>query len=218
MKGLLIIAVLLACLPALAQERGAAKVEFRVTRFDPGDRKSPVFQVGPLDKQVEVEVPLTYIAGPFEATLRDGRFLDFREGSEEEPGISVEIAEGERKDLLLLFIAGKEEFRVLKVRTPVNRIAGGDRYIVNATTSDLAFKLGDSKPIRIEPGKSGLLKGPGGNDIVALPVLISQKKGDEWELASTENWYCDPRVRKYLFAYMSPRTGHLSFHPVSERL
>ena len=40
--------------------------------------------------------------------------------------------------------------------------------------ADLAFKLGDSKPIRIEPGKSGLLKGPGGEDIVALPVLISQ--------------------------------------------
>ena len=212
---------LLATFPAPAQDNGAKgteKVEFRVTRFDPDDRKSPVFQAGSAGNQIEIEVPLTFIAGPFEAPLRDGIFLDLRQGTAEKPVISLEIAPAEREHLLLVFFQQGDTFRVLKILTPPTRIKGGDRLIVNVSPSDMAIKLGDSKPLMIPPGKSGILAGPPGSAIVSLPVLISLKQQDKWELASTEQWPCDARFRKYLFSYMSPRSRQLVFHSVIERM
>jgi hypothetical protein len=219
-RVLVIAAAAAVVLPAAAQSEpgGSPEVEFRVTRFDPADRPSPEFRVGSAERQVEVEVPLTYIGGPHKAPLRDGRFLDFWRGDAERPEISLAITEAERKDLLLFFIPAKEGFRVMKLRTPPASIRGGDRYLVNATDTRLAIKLGNAKPVFIDPGKADLLRGPRGDEVVSLPVLISLREGDEWKLASTENWYCDPRFRKFLFAYISPRTRHLAFHGVSEQL
>lgn len=217
-SALFLLALLGLCLPSLGQGEDKAEAEFRVTRFDPADRESPEFEVGPPEDRIEVMVPLTYIAGPHKAGLRDGRFLDFWRGEGKKPELSVELLEAERKNLLLFFIPLEDSFKVLKVNTPLNRIGGGDRYMINATTYPLAIKLGEGKPISIAPGKAGLVKAPPGQDPVSLPVLISLKKEGEWELASTEQWLCDPRFRKFLFAYTSPRTKHLAFHGVSERL
>ncbi len=214
-------AALLTSLSALAQDNStkkADKVEFRVTRFDPDDRKSPVFLAGGAGKQIEIEVPLTFIAGPFEAPLRDGIFLDLRQGAAEKPVISLQIAPAEREHLLLVFFQQDEAFRVLKVLSPPTRIKGGDRFIINVTPSDMAIKLGDSEALMIPAGKSDILAGPPGSAIVSLPVLISLKQQEKWELASTEQWPCDERFRKYLFAYMSPRSRQLVFHSVTERM
>ena len=204
--------------PATAQEDGekAAKVEFRVTRFDTADRESPVFLAGHGERKTEVEVPLTSIAGPFEVALREGSMLDFFKEGSEVPAVSVEVKPAERQHLLLVFFHQDEDFRVLKVHSPPDRIKGGDRHIVNATPHELAIKLGKDEPLRIASGKSGILAGPPGAEIVSLPVLISLKQEDQWNLASTENWPCDPRFRKFLVAYLSPRSGHLVFHSVSE--
>ena len=218
MSRLLCVSLLSALiLPLSGQGEDKAEVEFRVARFDPADRPSPKFQVGPAGDQIEVEVPLTYIAGPHKARLREGGFLDFWQGGEE-PELSVRIAADELKDLLLFFIPNKDSYTVVKVKTGGGRIRGGDRYVANATNRALAFKLGDGKPVVVEPGKSGLLRGPGGQDPVSLPALVSQKEGEGWKLASTEQWLCDPRFRRYLFAYVSPRTKQLIFHSLSERL
>jgi len=108
-------------------------------------------------------------------------------------------------------------FRILKINTPPEKLKGGDRLIFNASPDDLAFRLGDMQPIRIPSRKSGILKGPPGKEIVSLPVLIHRKTGETWELASTEQWPCDPRFRKFLFAYVLPQNHHLTFHAVSER-
>ena len=202
---------------AAAEE--SAQVEFRVTRFDPGDQVSPVFKVGPTASGgVEVEVPLTYIGGPHKATLRDGRFLDFWRGDAEKPEISIPIAENERADLLLLFIQMENRFEVIKVNTPLSRMRGGDRYLVNATTQRLAVKMGDAEPVVIEPRKAGLLRVPVGEEVISVSVRIGVEKDGGWDLASTENWPIDPRFRRYLFAYISPRNRQLTFHGVSERL
>ncbi len=213
--------LLLTSLSVLAQDNGAKKankVEFRVTRFDTDDRKSPVFRAGSASSKIEIEVPLTFIEGPFEVPLRDGIFLDLTRGDTEKPDISIQISPAERKDLLLVFFQQDDTFRVLKVLSPTSRIKGGDRFIFNVTQSEMAIKLGQSEPLIIPPGKSGILAGPTGNSIVSLPVLISLKQQDKWELVSTENWPCDSRFRKYLFAYMSPRSRQLVFHSVTERM
>lgn len=213
--------LLFAGFPVMAQgtgKKGAAKVEFRVTRFDPDDRESPVFRAGSSDRQVEIEVPLTFIAGPFEAPLRDGTTLDLWQGAAEKPAISIVIKPAEREHLLLVFFQQGETFRVLKVHSPPDRIKGGDRFIINATPNEMAIKLGKAEPLMIPASKSGVLAGPPGRSIVSLPVLVSLKQEDEWKLASTEQWPCDPRFRKYLVAYISPRSRHLVFHSVTERM
>jgi hypothetical protein len=150
--------------------------------------------------------------------LRDGIFLDLWRGDGESPEISLPVAEHEREHLLLVFLPQETGFRILKVHTSHDLVKGGDRLVINATGKELAFKLGSMKPLRIAPGKSAVLKGPPGQQIVSLPALISQRKEDGWELASTENWPCDPRFRKILFAYFSPMHQHLDFHAVSERI
>jgi hypothetical protein len=211
----------LAGLPVHAQDtatKKAAKVEFRVTRFDIEDRQSPVFRAGTGDRQVEIEVPLTFIAGPFEAPLRDGNKLDLWQGAAEKPALTVEITPAEREHLLLVFFQQDETFRVLKVHSPPSRIKGGDRFIINATPNEMAVKLGNAAPLMIPASKSAVLAGPPGSAIVSLPVLVSLKQEDQWKLASTEQWPCDPRFRKYLVAYMSPRTLQLVFHSVTERM
>lgn len=194
------------------------KVQFRVTRFDLDDRESPKYHAKSAGKQVEIEVPLTYIAGPFEATLRDGRMLDLWQDSSEKPAISVDITPSEREHLLLVFFQQDKSVRVLKVLCPPSRIKGGDRFIINATPSEMAIKLGSAEPLMIPPSKSGVLSGPSGSEVVSLPVLVSLKEEDKWKLASTEQWPCDPRFRKFLVAYMSPRTHQLVFHSVSDQM
>ena len=212
---------LLVGVPALAQGAGAdkaAKVEFRVTRFDPADRESPVFRVGSGERTVEIEVPLNFIAGPFEAPLRDGTTLDLWQGAADKPAISLAIAPAERKHLLLVFFPEGETFRVLKVLTPPDRIKGGDRFIINVTPHEMAIKLGESKPLMIPAGKSGLLAAPQESEIVSLPVLVSLKHGEDWKLASTESWPHDPRFRRFLVAYLSPISRQLVFHILPERM
>lgn len=203
---------------ARSQDKSSATVEFRVTRFDPGDGKPPEFRAGQRADAESFEIPLTYIAGPFKATLRDDTFLDLWRGNAETPEISLRIAPAERTHLLLVFMPRESSFRVLKINTPPDKVKGGDRLVINAAPDELAIKLGDMKPIRVPSGKSGLLSGPPGKEIVSLPVLIQRKVADKWQLASTEQWPCDPLFRKFLFAYIHPRTGHLAFHAVAERL
>lgn len=167
---------------------------------------------------VSISVPLTYIDGPHTARLRDGRFLDFRRGEAERPEISIPISENEREHLLLLFIPHEASYRVLKIHTPPGAIRGGDRYLINATETRLAIKLGENRPVVVDAGNSGVIRGPGGRDITSLPVLISLFQNGEWTLASTENWYIDARNRSYLVAHISPRTRQLTFHVVREGL
>jgi hypothetical protein len=203
---------------ANAQNGGAdSRVEFRVARFDVMDRVSPVFKAGSPDTGVEVTVPLTFIGGPYKASLREGRFLDLWRGNSEKPEISLPIAENEHKELLLLFIPVEQSFKIIKVLTPNTRMRGGDHFIVNATPSRMAIKLEENKPLLIPPAQSEILRSPRTDDVFSVPVLISFEEQGKWNLASTENWPIDRRFRKYLFAYISPRTRHLAFHCLTER-
>jgi len=204
---------------AMAQGQGddPSKVEFRVTRFDPGDAPPPSFRAGARGSSLEFNVPLTHIAGPFEAPLREG-MLDLWRGEAETPEISIPIAPEEREHLLLVFLPRAEGFQVMKVRTPPTRIRGGDRLIINATQSPLAFQLGDMGRLLVNPSQSEVLRGPASREIVSLPVLVHRRIEERWELASSEQWPCDPRFRRILFAYICPRREHLAFHVVSERL
>ena len=194
----------------------SAKVKFRVTRFDLLDKAPPRYEVG--TERLALEVPLNFIEGPHTATLREGRFLDFFPGKAEKPEFSLTIAENERTDLLLYFVSNGESYKVLKILTPAATLRGGDRYVLNGTNTRLGIKLDKQEPVFLEPGKSGIVRGPGGQEIVSVPVLISRFQDEEWKLASTENWYIDPRSRGYLFAYISPRTHQLTFHVITERL
>jgi hypothetical protein len=207
-----------AVLPAAAQSSDdkSPKVSFRVTRFDPADRASPKFHVGSGESKVEIEVPLTHIAGPFKGTLRDGVFLDLWGGATEKPAISLEVKPSERDHLLLVFFPDGESFKVMKITASPERIKGGDRFIINTTPNEVAIKLGDAEPVVIPSAKTGLLSGPQTRRVVSLPVVINLKQDGAWKLASTEDWPCDPRFRKYLIAYMSPRSRQLVFHSLSE--
>ena len=73
-----------------------------------------------------------------------------------------------------------------------------------------------AKPTQLELAKTGLLAAPPSTKPVSLPVVVNLKQDGEWKLASTEDWPCDPRFRKYLVAYMSPRSRQLVFHSLSE--
>lgn len=201
-----------------AQEKSTARVSFSVTRFDPNDRPSPKFEVGGVGKRTTIEVPLTDIEGPFKATLRNDQFLDFFKGAAEKPVLSIKVAPSKRKDLLLVFVPKGDSFNILQVHAPRTKIKGGDRYIVNATKGDLALQLGKAKPILVKASSSGILPSPSGSKMQTLPVVIKQKTGNEWKLVSNEFWTCDPRFRSFLFIYRSPRTGHIAFHGVTDRL
>ncbi len=204
--------------PARAQEAAAnsPSVAFRVTRFDPADRPPPKFSAGTGEAKVEMEVPLTHIAGPFKAALRDGVYLDLWGDSAEKPAISLEIKPAERENLLLVFFPEGEGFRAMKILASPDRIKGGDRYIINTTPDEIGIKLGDSPPVLVPSAKTGLLAGPAGGKVVTLPVVVNRKQDGKWTLASTEDWPCEPRFRKFLIAYLSPRTRQLVFHSVSE--
>ena len=177
-------------LTAAAQTREvpSSSVTFRVARFDPADRESPKFKAGSGDSKEEIEVPLTHIAGPFKATLRDARFLDFwGMAAAGKPEVSLEITATERDDLLLIFFPDGESYRVMKVNTSAARIKGGDRFIINTTPTEIALKLGTAEPVVIPPAKTGLLAAPPSTKPVSLPVVVNLKLDGEWKLASTED-------------------------------
>lgn len=195
-----------------------AKIEFSVTRFDPMDRPAPEFRVKDGGSETEVLVPLTYIAGPFSATLRDDQYLDFYQPGAKVPVLSTPVPLEMRKDLLLVFIPLKESFEILKIHTPPSVIQGGDHYVINATTTDVAIKFGALKPVLIHSKKAALLHDPAAGKSLTLPVIIQQKDGDQWKLVTTENWPHDPRFRTFLFLYTSARDSHMAFHGITQRM
>ncbi len=202
---------------AQAPKQGT-KIHFSVTRFDPMDRPAPEFMVKNGGMETAVKVPLTYIAGPFSATLRDGQYLDFFEPGAKEPVLSAAIPPELQKDLLLVFIPVKESFEVLKIHSPPSAIQGGDHYIINATSSDVAIKFGAAKPVLIHSKRAALLHDPEAGKSLTLPVIIQHKDGDEWKLVTTENWPYDARFRTFLFLYMSERDHHMAFHGITQRV
>lgn len=195
-----------------------AKVHFSVTRFDPMDRPAPGFIVKNGGTETQVLVPLTYIAGPFSATLRDGQHLDFFEPGGKEPVLSTVVPPELQKDLLLVFIPVKESFEILKIHAPPSSIKGGDHYVVNATTTDVAIKFGDTKPVLIHSKKAAILHDPAAGKSLTLPVIIQQKDVDQWKLVTTENWPHDVRFRTFLFLYTSVRDHHMAFHGITQRV
>jgi hypothetical protein len=194
------------------------KIQFSVTRFDPMDRPAPEFVVKNGSSEHRVEVPMTYIAGPFSATLRDDQYLDFFEPGTKEPVLSTVVPPEWQKDLLLVFIPVKKSFDILKIHTPPTAIQGGDHYVINATTTDVAIKLGKIKPVRIHSKKAALLHDPAAGNALTLPVEIRQKDGDRWKLVTTENWPYDKRFRTFLFLYTSIRDRHMAFHGITQRV
>jgi hypothetical protein len=205
--------------PLFAQNsKQGAKVSFSVTRFDPLDRPAPEFMVKNGSLETQVQVPLTYIAGPFSATLRDDKHLDFFQPGAKEPILSTVVPPEFQKDLLLVFIPVKETFEILKIHTPPSAIQGGDHYVINATTTDVAIKLGTIKPVLIHSKKAALLHDPAAGNALTLPAVIQQKDGDQWKLVTTENWPYDVRFRTFLFLYTSMRDHHMAFHGITQRV
>lgn len=194
-------------------------IQFRITRFDPSDRASPTFMVGS-GKRVEVTAPISHIEGPFRASLRDGIHLDFYDPDDEtKPKMSTKIPATVKKDLLLVLVPGKEGYKIKQVRTPRAKFKGGDRFLTNFTRSKLGVKFGKKKAIPLAAGKSTILSNPRTNKDNLYPIDIQEQvDGNKWKLVTEETWSCDPRFRKYLFIYRSPRTKHIAFHAVSERL
>ena len=214
-----LLAICLAANNLIAQgSKQGAKIRFSVTRFDPMDRPAPEFMVKNGAKETPVKVPLTYIAGPFSATLRDDKYLDFFEPGAKLPVLSTVVPPELQNDLLLVFIPVKESFEILKIHTPPSSIQGGDHYVINATATDVAIKFGTAKPVLISPKRAAVLHDPAAGKSPTLPVIIRQKDGDEWKLVTTENWPHDVRFRTFLFLYTSLRDRHMAFHGISERL
>ena len=194
------------------------KIEFSVTRFDPRDRPIPEFIVKDGSKETQMLVPLTYIAGPFTATLRDEKHLDFFKPGIKEPVLSTAVPPELQKDLLLVFIPVNESFEILKIHAPLTSIQGGDHYVINASTDDVSIKFGSLKPVFIASKKSALLHDPAAGKALTLPVIIRQKDKDEWKLVTTENWPHDTRFRTFLFLYSSMRDHHMAFHGITQRV
>lgn len=95
--------IALPSVPLFAQtDEKDTKLSFSVTRFDPKDRPVPEFILKNGGTETEISVPLTYIAGPFTATLREGKHLDFFKPGVEEPVLTTVIPPDMRKDLLLV--------------------------------------------------------------------------------------------------------------------
>jgi len=194
------------------------KLSFSVTRFDPRDRPIPEFIVKDGGTETEILVPLTYIAGPFNTTLRDGKHLDFFKPGGTEPVISTVIPQEIRKDLLLVFVPREDSFEILKIHVPLDGIKGGDNYVINATNTEVEIKYGSVTPVRISPSKAALLHDPAAGKSLTLPVVIRQKNGDEWKPVTTENWPHDTRFRTFLFLYTSIRDHHMTFHGITQRM
>ena len=214
-----LLAFCLAATHLIAQgSKQGAKIRFSVTRFDPMDRPAPEFMVKTGAEMTPVKVPLTYIAGPFSASLRDDKYLDFFEPGAKVPVLSTVVSPEVQKDLLLVFIPVKESFEILKINTPPSSIQGGDNYVINATATDVAIKFGSVKPVLINPKRAAVLHDPSAGNSPTLPVIIQQKDGDKWKLVTTENWPHDARFRTFLFLYTSSRDNHMAFHGITERV
>ncbi len=199
-------------------EQVVTKISFSVTRFDPLDRPAPELVTRNGSAESAIEVPMTYIAGPYTATLREGQYLDFFAPGGEVPALSTTIPTEWQKDLLLVFVPNEKSYEVLKIHAPVLTIPGGSHYIVNASPHDIAISYGKQKPLLIRSKKSALFQDASSPRAATIPVVIRQKEGDTWKLVSTENWPHDPRFRTFLFLYQSSRDQHMAFHGITQRV
>lgn len=214
-----ILVIALPSFPLFAQtDEPDAKLSFSVTRFDPSDRPSPDFIMKNGGTETEISVPLTYMAGPFTATLLEDKHLDFFKPGIEEPVLTTVIPPDMRKDLLLVFVPREDTFEILKIHVPRAGIKGGDHYVINATTSEIAIRFGSSAPVRISPKNAALLHDPAAGNALTLPVVIQQKDGEAWKPVTTENWPHDTRFRNFLFLYTSARDLHMAFHGITQRV
>lgn len=209
--------LLLPILLALCSLQGvkAETVEFRTVRFDPEDRPPPEYQS--IDGSTKFSVPLHTISDSYKLPLRDDRFLELKsiDGGKL---LALEIPPSMRKNLLLLFVPESEGYKIIPVHAPASRFGGGDCFMVNACTSDLAIRYGKNKPITLAPASSAILKSTADKKYEMLPVVIAENKNDKWEIVRSERWPSDPRFRTILFTYKLPRTGNLEIHAIPERI
>jgi hypothetical protein len=194
------------------------KIQFSVTRFDPRDRPIPEFIIKNGSTETQMRVPLTHIAGPFTATLRDGKHLEFFQPDSKAPVITTVIPPALREDLLLVFIPQEDTFEILKIHAPDAAIKGGAHYVINATTAEVAVKFGSLEPVLLPSRKAAILHDPSAGKSLTVPVVIRRKEGEEWKLVTTENWPHDTRFRTFLFLYKSMRDHHMAFHAITQRV
>jgi len=166
--------------------------------------------------QVDVEVnqfgkPVKLQAGTYQATS----------SSFTSPTRLVLPEGGAPSYLLLVFARPDGGLYILPVADDASRFGAGDRFVINATSEDVAVRIHQSK-VMLKPGKSSYFKLPSapvpGNRI---EVEMHRQQGEAWLPFNSTYWPLSADNRSIVLIYPDvksgkPRVRSLMDFPVTE--
>lgn len=201
-------------------------VDFRAVYFDPGETTPPVFYMGGKKAGREhLDLDKSRLSDTQNATVREGRMVDFfltkEPQKDEKPAVSITLPQNFQGAMLVVLASSATSYQAWAIPLPPNDFPAGGNLLINISPSELAFKAGNDKPIRVLPSKHQFLKAPAGLKDDMMPIQIFQKtaqaKDAAWQIVQSTRWAVDRRFRSYVFFYQ-PDKGRLMMHGISERL
>lgn len=163
----LVIFVLLAAVPAFAQDAAPTSISYRITSLVPLHGKSFANSAN----GTRFEIAKQHVSNPIKAELRDGVFLDFFEqaaAAETPPAFSVEIpnpaADG---DLLVIILSAEGGTKCQLLDLKALRIPGGGQYVYNLLPGPIGIQCGDkAEPVIIQGKQQKVVPAPNADKVI----------------------------------------------------
>lgn len=159
--------VLLAAVPASAQDAAPTSISYRITSLVPLHGKTFANSAN----GTRFEIAKQHVSNPIKAELRDGVFLDFFKkaaSAETPPAFSVEIPNPSAGgDLLVIILSAEGGIKYQLLDLKALRIPGGGQYVYNLLPSPVGIQCGDkAKPVIIQGMQQKVVPAPNADKVI----------------------------------------------------
>jgi len=118
--------------------------------------------------------------------------------------------------LLLILPTSDGAFVIFPIPDAIGKIGPGERFLINATTEDIAVRFG-KQVATVKPGHSEYLRPPRPAPAdKRVEVEMANKVGNGWLTFNSTMWPLDPQARSFVLVLPDPVTGTPRVRNLSE--
>ncbi len=186
-----------AAVRTLAFSLPANEVSFEVIAADAEPKTG-----GPTKTQLDVRVNRFSLP----VDLPPGRYLATSKNFKSTDSFILRESAGTRF-LLLILPKADGGCAILPIPDSLARIAAGDRFLLNATSEEIAVRFGQQSS-KLKPGHSEYLRPPRpAPSDPRIEVEMARLVGSTWIAFNSTYWPLDPRARSFVLVHPDPVTG-----------
>lgn len=128
---------------------------------------------------------------------------------------SVKLPEEGRSFIVLLLRSSKGGYAPVVISAENRAFKGGDVYFYNNTGKPVLGILGETK-FSLDPGKSTVVTPRGFGDQRYYHAMLGVREAGENKVIKSMKWPSSKAVRNYVFFYVDPLKGRITYRAVDE--